>query len=80
MGTGVTLGPPFAGWLFDVSGEYYYSFGFAAIAMGAGAVVLLLPMSCFGSTDESGNRKVDTTSGDSEGKTTTTTTTTTTRP
>ena len=33
LGTGVTFGPPLAGWMFDMRGDYYMSFAFAAVMM-----------------------------------------------
>ena len=45
---GTMLGPPLAGWLFDTTGDYYLAFGSAACMMLLGAVVMSLPLRCFG--------------------------------
>lgn len=50
LGTGVALGPPLAGWMFDRSGDYSYSFAFAGGSLLLGALTLGLPLRCFGDT------------------------------
>lgn len=43
MGMGVTFGPPLAGLMYDMRGDYFLSFGFAAGALWLGAIVLIVP-------------------------------------
>jgi len=47
LGTGVTLGPMLAGWMFDMNGDYYRSFGFTAGMLLLGASTLFLPLQFF---------------------------------
>ena len=48
VGLGVTFGPPLAGWMFDVRGDYFVSFGFAAGMMALGVALMVAPLRAFG--------------------------------
>ena len=48
LGVGVLVGPAVGGWLYDVSGDYVRSFGFAAAALWLGGLLLAAPLRCCG--------------------------------